>query len=83
MMIWLLALWGRLKGWLLLGAAILAAIAGAWLRGRHQGRQGAEQERERERIEAMREAKGIDDEVEALADADLDRRFRRWMRGDP
>lgn len=79
-MMWLLAVWGRLKGWLLVCAAAVAVILGAFFRGRNEGRRAAERERDAARLEAIRQAKGIDDDVDALGDADLDQRYRRWLR---
>lgn len=83
MMAWLLGIWGRLKGWLLIAAAVAAALFAAFWRGRQDGKRAAELQRERDRIDAMREAKGVDDEVEGLGDADLDQRYRRWLRRGP
>ena len=60
-----------------IGAVILAALG--W--GFHQRKAGAASEREkqaRSRMDAIKDRKDIDDEVDTLGHADLDRRFDRW-----
>jgi anthranilate phosphoribosyltransferase len=79
-MSWLL---DTLAGWRLkaaaLGAALLVVLAGM-VRSYRAGLRHAAQEADRRRIEAMRRKGQIDDEIDTLGHADIDRRWCEWMR---
>ena len=60
--------------------AILAALGLAYLKGRSQARTDAENEQVRRRIDAMKTAKDVRDDVEG--DSDLANRARDWVRSD-
>ena len=65
--------------------AIVAGVIGALGYGFKQRRAGAQAERDKQaraRVEAIKDRKEIDDEVDSLAPADLDTRFKRWMSDD-
>lgn len=79
-MSWLLE---TLAGWRLkaaaIGAALLLVLAGM-VRAYRAGLRAAAQEADRRRIEALRRKGQIDDEIDTLGHADLDRRWSEWMR---
>lgn len=57
-------------------AGLLAVLVGAvWL-----GWRLKRDEAIQERLDALKDKKEVDDEVDSLSPADLDRRFKRWMR---
>ena len=60
--------------------AVLAALGLAYLKGRSQARTDAENEQVRRRIDAMKTAKDVRDDVEG--DSDLANRARDWVRSD-
>lgn len=63
---------------------ILAGIGGLLLIFQ-QRRAGAAKERARQdraRIDAIKDRKGVDNEVDSLGHADLDKRFDRWLSND-
>ncbi|MHC5656031.1 hypothetical protein [Stappia sp. ICDLI1TA098] len=79
-MTWLMTLGARLKGWALFVGAIAVAVASAYLAGRRSERADARAREARGRLEAMRSRKETDNEVDALGAADLDSRYREWLR---
>lgn len=79
-MIWLLSLGARLKVWLALAGAVAMAIAAAYLTGRRSASADARAARARERLDAMKARKEIDNDVDAMGAADLDVEYRKWLR---
>lgn len=66
-------------------AAILAAvvaIAGAWLRGKATGQRQEQDKRVRQDLDAVRKAKGVQDEIDRASPDDVRRRLDGWMRPD-
>lgn len=74
------ALWTRFAGYIAALGALLALIAGAFLKGRSDGKAIMAEERERHRREAITAKRKIDDEVDSLGPADLDDGLRKWLR---
>ena len=72
----------RIKLWLYAIGAFVFAIAGAWFAGRREGQQSAEHQETSRRLDAMREAHELQDEIRARSDDDVHRALTRWMR-DP
>lgn len=68
----------RLKLWLAGAAAFVVTVFGIYLKGRSAGRQDVENEHVRRRVDAMKTAKDIRDEVDS--DSDLVRRSSEWLR---
>jgi len=68
----------RLKLWLAGAAAFVVTVFGVYLKGKSAGRQDVENEHVRRRIDAMKKAKDIRDEVDS--DPDLVRRAEQWTR---
>jgi len=68
----------RLKLWLAGVAAFVVTVFGVYLKGRSAGRQDVENEQVRRRVDAMKKAKDIRDEVDS--DPDLVRRAEQWTR---
>ena len=65
-----------MEGWLIGGGLLILVVALAYFLGRKSERQS----RSEDRLDAIADKKEKDDEVDALAPADLDARFDRWMR---
>lgn len=72
----------RIRRWLYAVGVFIAALLGAWFAGRREGRSAAEHEETSRRLEVMKEAHEVQDEVRALNDTDMRRALTRWMR-DP
>jgi len=68
----------QIKMYLLGVVAFVVTIFGIYLKGKSAGRQGAENERKSRRIEAMKTAKDVRDEI--MDDVDLVSRSRKWVR---
>ncbi|WP_029061760.1 hypothetical protein [Labrenzia sp. DG1229] len=74
-----------LGGWKakLAGAGILAvALGAALLKAFLAGKSAARAAAEKANLKAMRKRKEVNDEVEAMGHADLDKRFSEYMRDD-
>lgn len=82
------ALWGRFYGWALGALAVVAAVAGIYLRGRAAGKKveqakATEQDLadERAKSETLREASDVQIEVSRLPADDVHQRLqRKWTR---
>jgi hypothetical protein len=82
------ALWARFYGWILGTAAVLAAVAGVYLKGRSAGKQVEQQKAtqreladERARANTIQEANDVSAEVNRMpADAVRDRLRDQWTR---
>jgi hypothetical protein len=81
-------LWGRFYGYVIGALAVLAAVAGIYLRGRSAGKQGEqtkatarELEQERAKAETIQEVHDVQTEVARLPDDAVRERLRRdWQR---
>jgi len=78
-MTWLIQ---KVGGWLAAAGAVILLIFGAWAKGRREGKAVMQEEQERHRREMIARKRKIDDETDALAPADLDSQFQRWVRKD-
>lgn len=76
----LTALWtamrSRVAGWLAVLATAAAVLAAAYSR----GRQDAAAHQDRARLETIKKARHVEDEVSRLGPADVDEHLARWMR---
>lgn len=79
-MTWLAGFFGKFKGWIALAGAAVIAIGVAFVRGRAEGMKVITAEQDRRRLEAARNRKEIDDEVDQLGATDIDREYDRWLR---
>ena len=79
-MTFLTALWGRFAGYIAALGALLAILIGAYAKGRREGKAIIEAEQERARRRAIENKRKLDREIDDLAPADLDHRFKRWVR---
>lgn len=59
----------------------LAALLGLW-KAYSAGKSSERSKQDRARLDAIKAKKEKDDEVNSLAPADLDARFKRWMHDD-
>lgn len=81
------ALWSRFYAWVLGALAVLAAVAGVYLRGRSAGKQveqkkatARELAQERARAETIQEVSSVQTEVARLPDDAVDDGLREWTR---
>lgn len=70
----------RLRMWAYAIGAAAAAVVGAWFFGRREGKDAVEARHARRRVEAMKEAQDVQDEVRQRDDDDVRDALRRWMR---
>jgi uncharacterized membrane protein len=70
----------KLKGWLAAAGVVLALVAGAFLYGRVDGKIDAEAAQAKANAKAAKKARGVEDEIQKMGSADVDRRLAEWMR---
>lgn len=73
---------GKVGRWIALGLALLAGLAEVFRRGRKSGIEKMKREQEAARAKAIAQRKALDDELANIWAADLDQRFKRWVRND-
>lgn len=73
-------LFSRLKLYALLGAAFLLGLVGIYAAGMQNGIARLQNETNRRRLDSIREAKEVEDEIEIMDDVDLATRARDWVR---
>lgn len=66
--------------WIVGALAVVIAIIGANLKGRLSGAKAERTKQAADQLDAIKDKKAKDDEVNSLAPADLDTRFHKWMR---
>lgn len=71
---------GKIKMYLMIASGVVMAIAAAFLRGKSEGRHQAEYDAQSERLDSIKAAKEVEDEVESLDDAGLSERASKWVR---
>lgn len=79
---WLAGPWAKLKAGLAFAGVAIAAIGIAFLRGRSAGIKHIEAEQNARRIDALKQRKDVDHEVQNLGSNDFDSQFQRWLRDD-
>jgi len=70
-------MFNQIKMYLLGVVAFVATVFGIYFKGKHAGQKQVENEHNRRRIDAMKTAKDVRDEVES--DPDLVRRASEWV----
>ena len=73
-------MWGRIKLWLAGVATAVAGLVALYLRGKAAGQKEAENKHVRRRVEAMKTAKDVRDEI--LDDPYFVDRAKQWTRKD-
>jgi hypothetical protein len=66
--------------WLIAIVLFLGGIIAAYLRGQSIGKTQAKSETQANDLKAIQTAKGIENEVDGLSDADLNKRYSKWVR---
>lgn len=69
-------LYNKLTGWLAAVGIALTLLAAAYSR----GRQDAAARQASARLETIKKARNVEDEVDRLGPADVDARLREWLR---
>lgn len=73
-------IFGRLKLYAIAVVAFFAAVLGVYFKGKGAGRQEVENEHTRRRVDAMKKAKDVRDEI--MDDPYLVDRAGQWVRSD-
>lgn len=71
---------GKLKLWAIAAGGVLLAVLAAFGIGRREGRKATETKHLRRRVEAAREAREVEDEVNKLDDDAVHDALGEWMR---
>lgn len=75
-------LWAKISGYAVAAGAAIALLAGVWLKAKSEGRAAEREIQARHKAEAIANKRKLDSEIDDLAPADLDQRFRPWVRED-
>jgi hypothetical protein len=70
----------RLKLYLLAALSFVAGLLGIYASGVHRGKSSERNRRNEERLDAMKEAKNVEDNVRSLDDDALADRASKWVR---
>ena len=73
---------GRLKLYAAGLAAFMLALLGIYFSGRRDGAAAVKADINENRLDTVRQAKEIEDEIKSLDDDSLDARARKWLRKD-
>lgn len=73
-------MWGRLKLYAIAGAAFALGLLGTYWRGRSDGASSARASTTEQRLDIMKQAKEVEDEIEILDDVGLGERAGKWLR---
>lgn len=79
-MTFLASLFAPVWRWLAAAGAVIAAIAAVYLKGRREGKAAMQAEQDRLRQQAIENKRKLENEIDALGPADVDRRIDRWLR---
>jgi hypothetical protein len=73
-------IWSRISGWLTTASVALAIVAGAFFYGRSSGKADAKAEQAKANAKAIKQARGVEDEVQNMGGGDVDRAISKWLR---
>jgi hypothetical protein len=73
---------GRLKILAIAGAAFILALLGIYWSGRKDGAAAVKADITEDRLDAMKTAKDVEDEIKSLDDPAFISRSKRWVRKD-
>ncbi len=76
----LTALWTKFQGWIITAGAFVALLVTAYIKGRSDQKDITSTKETKKRIDDIKQAREIEDEVKKLPRTDLDRRLDKWMR---
>lgn len=77
---WIVALWARLPSWFRRVVVLVGTLGLAYIAGRNRGAHDVQEAQNKANARANEIRKEVDDEVSNLSDADLDKRYDRWVR---
>jgi len=73
-------LWSRISSWLAPVGVALAIVAGAFFYGRSNGKADAKAEQAKANAKAIKQARGVEDDVQNMGGSDIDRALGKWLR---
>lgn len=73
-------LWSRISSWLAPVGVALAIVAGAFFYGRSNGKADAKAEQAKANAKAIKQARGVEDDVRKMGSGDIDRALGKWLR---
>jgi hypothetical protein len=73
-------MFSRIQLYLFIGAAFILGAVGIYASGVQRGIDRTQRRIDKQRLDNMKTAKDVKDEVEILDDVDLARRAQRWVR---
>jgi hypothetical protein len=74
------AIWSRISSWLAPAGVALAIVAGAFFYGRSNGKADAKAEQAKANAKAIKQARGVEDDINKMAGSDIDAGLSKWLR---
>ena len=76
------SLWSKAWGYVVAGGAVVALLAGIYLKGREDASSKYELNQAKKDLKDLQESNKIEQTVSTIPDADLDKRLAKFMRHD-
>lgn len=73
-------IWSRITGWLAPVGMALAIVAGAFFYGRSSGKADAKAEQAKANAKAIKQARGVEDEINEMGASRVDDALSKWLR---
>ena len=73
-------LWNKVYGYVLAGGAILALLAGIYLKGREDAKVDMKTKQVQKDLSDLKEANKIDEDVRSMSESDVNSELAKWMR---
>lgn len=75
-------LWNKVYGYVIAGGAVVALLAGIYLKGRSDYKSDAEVKQVKKNLKDLQEANKIEDDVRDMSESRVDSELSKWMRDD-
>lgn len=80
----MLAIWQKIKGWLIVAALFIGGLVTAFYRGRRDGQEEQKNKQTadafQQHVEAEKKVNETRQQVDSMSDSDVDKRLDDWMR---
>lgn len=76
----LTGLWNKVYGYVIAGGAVLALLAGIYIKGREDAKSKIEVKQVQKNLKDLQEANKIDENTRSMSESDVDSKLSKWMR---
>jgi hypothetical protein len=75
-------LWSKVWGYVVAGGAVVALLAGIYIKGRQDAKSSIQIKQVKKDLNDLQGANKIDESVRTLSESDVDAKLSKWMRND-